>query len=70
MSTCGPPDAVHEMRDQLIRDHWDMVSRYDGIPDRPPSDPAAALRIWEATNHNHADPEVGAFTIAAALIAD
>ena len=58
------------LRDALIREHWDKVSTYEEVPDQPPADPTAALRIWEATNHNHADPDVGIFTVAAAVIAD
>ena len=70
-STCAPRSAVRwTLRDELIREHWDKVSSYAEVPDQPPADPTAALRIWEDTNHHQADPNVGVFSITTAVIAD
>ncbi|HKT02873.1 MAG TPA: hypothetical protein VJT31_25360 [Rugosimonospora sp.] len=57
------------LRHELIVEHWDKVSGYDEVPDRPPADPAAALRIWHEANHTHSDPDVGVFTVGTAVIA-
>jgi hypothetical protein len=58
------------LRDELIREHWDTVSCYAEVPDQPPAEAGAALRIWQATNHNHADPDVGVFSVSTVVIAD
>ncbi len=31
---------------------------------------AAALAIWEAANHDHADPDVGIFAVTTVVVAD
>lgn len=58
------------LRHELIVEHWDKVSGYDEVPNRPPADPATAVKIWHQANHTHSDPDVGVFTVGTAVIAD
>ncbi|WP_433221847.1 DNA-processing protein DprA [Dactylosporangium sp. CS-047395] len=66
---CADAAAAERRRDALIREHWNLVNWYDGVPAEPPNDPDAALAIWEATNVENADAFVGLFTIDAVRVA-
>ncbi|MFF5230259.1 hypothetical protein [Dactylosporangium sp. NPDC000521] len=58
-----------DLRDQLIREYWDKVSCYNGYPEEPPpAGPDEALAVWEAVNHDQADPRVGIFYIDTVVI--
>jgi hypothetical protein len=58
------------LRDQLIRAHWAVAAGYPHVPSEPPADPAAALAFWDNADPEHADPYIGLFTIATAVVAD
>ncbi|GLL03726.1 DNA-processing protein DprA [Dactylosporangium matsuzakiense] len=60
--------GAERLRDTLIREYWYKVARYSEVPAVPPSDAAAALTLWHDANEEHADPDVGSFTIEPAQV--